>query len=113
MGLIATVTNKIIPNRIIFKGQNKKIIRLSDKFTITSYNLHFTKDETLKKVVLNNPHPNSNPETNEFCLSFDLKGRKIDHTILPTIEVLLRTFNLDDCYFQPWQDFYWEDEYDE
>ena len=109
MGIVTTIQKKITPNRIIFKGEKKNIVKLNRKFIINGYKLHFTDSEKLKKVVLSSPHPNCNPRTGEFCLSFNLQGRKIDHHILPTLEVLLKTFNLDDCYFQPWQDFYWDD----
>jgi len=108
MQIVAEFKSTIVPTRVKFNGQMKKLKRLDDKFIVRSYKLYLTQENELLKLVIDAPHPNSNPKNNEFCLAFDLVGRKVDKRTIPVIESLIKTFNLDDCYFQPWRDIYFE-----
>lgn len=98
----------IVPNRLIFKKQCKKIIEVDEKFIINEYKLYFTTSSELEKVTICSFHPNCDPHNGELCLPRSLGMKRADNTIVLLVENLLRTFNLDDCYFQPWSEFYCE-----
>lgn len=103
------ITRKIVPSTLIFKKQCKKIIEYDDKFVIKEYRLHFSKDDKLKKVTIRRGfHPNCDPQSGELCLPQTLQMKEADLSIIPHIETLLGTFNLDDCYYQPWSEFCYE-----
>jgi hypothetical protein len=55
-------------------------------------------------VILNNPHPNANPKTGEFCIPSYLRDYTINEKTLQFTENMLRCFNLDNCYFTPWSE---------
>jgi len=108
--IIAEIKEEIVPNRLIYKKRSYVIKRVANKFKIKGIKIYFTQSGKLEKVIINGEHPNSNPETGEFCLPENLIFREADSMVLPTIESVLRTFNLDDCYFQPWEDFSYMEE---
>ncbi len=107
MGLEATVAKvktTIVPSRLIYQGQTKRIRRVNRNFVINSYEIYLA-GRIILKVKIDASHPNCDPDTNEFCISDNLKHKVIDQKILPTLENMFKTFNLDNCYYQPWEDF--------
>jgi len=102
------VKMEIVPTKLIFKGEVRPITDIVDKFVFHGFTLHFTDSDLLKRVVINGVHPNCHPTSGELCLPKDLKFKKSDETIIPTVANLLQTFNLDDSYFQPWHEFTYE-----
>jgi hypothetical protein len=91
------------PSKLIFKNQLYQIIDLHEKFIIKSYKIK-TVDNMIDSVILNNPHPNANPRTGEFCLPNRLRSFKLNKKTKGMIGVMLCNFNLDDCYFAPWNE---------
>jgi hypothetical protein len=104
---IAKVETIIIPNRLIYKGEIRKIRSVDKKYIINSYEVYMG-GEIILKVKINALHPNCDPDTNEFCISDSLRFKVIDQKVLPTLENMFRTFNFDNCYYQPWGDFVYE-----
>lgn len=96
-----------VPNKLIFKNQVYKITNLHNKFVIKSYIIK-TVDEKIDIVTLNTPHPNANPKTGEFCIPHTLRNLSVDKKSLNMIKVMLCCFNLDDCYFTPWDEIKYE-----
>ena len=103
---LITKRKEIIPNRVIFGNELNEIVELDNKYKITEYYITVTEVNNgyqITKVQIDTIHPNSNPDTSEFCIP---KGIKYDNERTPKeLERMFKTFNLNDCYFQPWEDF--------
>jgi hypothetical protein len=97
----------IIPYKLIFKNQLYEILNLSPKFIITNYKIK-TVDNKIDTVTLNNPHPNASPRTGEFCIPHKLRSFELNENTLNMIKSMLCCFNLDDCYFTPWNEIEYE-----
>jgi len=96
-----------VPTKLIFKNQIHEITKLDKKFVIKGYEIK-TVDNKIDIVTLNNSHPNANPETGEFCIPHNLREHVINSQTLNFINVMLCCFNLDDCYFTPWNEIEYE-----
>lgn len=92
-----------VPRKLIFKNQIYEITNLDRKFVIKDYKIK-TVDGNLDMIILNNPHPNANPTTGEFCIPHKLRQLSIDTKTLNMIKSMICCFNLDDCYFTPWDE---------
>jgi len=92
-----------VPRQLIFKNQIHEITNLDRKFVIKDYKIK-TVDGKLDMIILNNPHPNANPKTGEFCIPHKLRQLDVDKKTLNMIKSMLCCFNLDDCYFTPWDE---------
>ena len=92
-----------VPNKLIFRNEVYEIIDINRKFTIKGYVIK-TVDGKVDMVILNNPHPNANPRTGEFCIPSYLRSYTLNEKTLQFIESMLRCFNLDNCYFTPWSE---------
>lgn len=102
------VKKRIVPDRLIFKNCVMKITTIYKKFIVNKYRIQFTHDNRVSRIFLDTVHPNCDPRTKVFCIPEELKNGKFDIAIIPFTENLIRTFNLDDCYFQPWNEFEYE-----
>jgi len=91
------------PNKLIFKNEIYKILDLDKKFVIREYVIK-TVDGKIDMVNIGNPHPNCNPKTGEFCIPHSLRKHEINEKTKILIEIMLCCFNLDDCYFTPWNE---------
>ena len=92
-----------VPSKLIFKNNIHEITNLDRKFIIKDFKIK-TVDGKIDTVILNNPHPNANPKTGEFCIPHSLRKEEINQDSLNTIRTMLCCFNLDDCYFTPWDE---------
>ena len=92
-----------VPNKLKFKNIIHEITNLDKKFIIKDYQIK-TNDDKIDTVILYNPHPNANPQTGEFCIPYNLRDFEINEKSLNIIKILLCCFNLDDCYFTPWDE---------
>jgi hypothetical protein len=93
----------IVPTKLIFKKQYHEITNISRKFVIRDYKIK-TVDDKIDTVTLNNPHPNADPQTGEFCIPHKIRELEVNEKSLNFIRVMLCSFNLDDCYFTPWDE---------
>lgn len=94
----------IIPERIIFKRDLYKITNIDKKYIIKEYTIQTYKNG-FEKLILKSPHPNAIPKTGEFCIPERLIGKPVDSKLKFIIETqLLVTYNLDNCYFTPWDE---------
>ena len=92
-----------VPNKLIFKNKIHEITNIDKKFIVRNYKLK-TVDGKIDTVTLNNPHPNANPKTGEFCIPHKLRKLDLTESSLNIIQSMLCCFNLDDCYFTPWDE---------
>lgn len=103
---------KIVPSKIIFRRSVIRIRRiLNPCFVIRGYNI-LCDGRNLYRVYLQGDHPNQDPKSKEFCIPNMLKKKEISKDLILHLERSIRTYNLDDCYFSPWQAIETEEEYD-
>jgi hypothetical protein len=91
------------PQRLIYNNTIFKITTFVDKFVIRGYTIQ-TVDGLIDTVYLDVPHPNAEPSTGEFCIPHELRQHTINKQTLEIIGSMLCCFNLDDCYFTPWDE---------
>jgi len=92
-----------VPKKLIFKNEIYEILNISPKFIINGYKVK-TVNGKIDIVTLPCPHPNANPRTGEFCIPSNLRDLDLNKNTIKMIESMLSCFNLDDCYFTPWDE---------
>jgi len=102
-----SINEFIIPRKLIFNQQLYKITSLNEKFNLKGYIVK-TVDGKIDMVTLKNPHPNAHPKTGEFCIPSTLRKHEINDNTNKMIKNMLICFNLDDCYFTPWDEIQYE-----
>lgn len=103
------ITNFIRPRKLIFRNKLFNITRLAKKYDIVSYIVK-TVNGKIDMVILNNPHPNAVPRTGEFCIPNSLREKELNDESKSMITSMLTCFNLDDCYFTPWDELNYEEQ---
>ena len=58
----------IVPTRVVYQNSIRIITRINLDFVINGYSIYLDEESRLEKVIVNGKHPNSNPDTNEFCI---------------------------------------------
>jgi len=103
-----TMKTNIKPKRIIYKNNVHKILTCDDMFTITKYKIYLNSNKVYK-VTINAKHPNYDHTNNQFCLPSYIKDQSISKELINIIENTLATFNLDNCYYNVWKYFKYEE----
>jgi len=93
----------IVPDRAIFR---RKVYQMDiePELFLKGYKIIKTEKGLIDKIFIRGKHPNADPRTREFCIPFAfrhmsiLDGKKVENLI----ENKLSCYNLDDCYFIPW-----------
>lgn len=93
----------IVPERMIFNTKVHKITGIAPQYIIKEYIVK-TVDKKIDTVCLKSSHPNCDPNTKQFCIPHMLRQYKFNKESQKMLEFILGTFNLDDCYFKPWND---------
>lgn len=101
------VTEFIMPRKLIYKNELYQITKISKKFEIKKYVVK-TVDDKIDMIILDNPHPNAIPRTGEFCIPNSLRQHELTKESNSMIISMLSCFNLDDCYFTPWDEIKYE-----
>jgi len=92
----------LVPDTIIHKDKVFNITSVDPEFIINKYELIFN-DNILKGVrLVNSRHPNCDPENGMFCLPEGIKDSIFTKEMYERLKYIMRTFNLDNCYFMPW-----------
>lgn len=95
----------IVPTRVIYKNSIRMITKINLDFVVNGYSVYLN-ESGLEKVIINGKHPNSDPNTNEFCIPISFKNMfKITNSYRKRLESMIATFNMNDCYFSPWYAF--------
>jgi len=97
------IVKSLVPTVLVYKRRVYKISELDKKYYIKSYVVKTFKNK-IYNLELDVPHPNCHPETKEFCLPVHLIGEDLNSKSSYLIESMLKTFNLDGCYFKPWNE---------
>ena len=93
----------IVPTRLIYKNDFYKILDYKDSYVTRGYTVVLV-NEKIDEVVISNLHPNANPKTGEFCIPHSLREFPLNEETQKMIYSMLSCFNLDDCFFTPWNE---------
>lgn len=92
-----------VPQKLIFRNEIYEMLNIDPKFIIRGFKVK-TVDGKIDTVTLQCPHPNANPRTGEFCIPNNLRKLDLNSNTIKMIKSMLCCFNLDDCYFTPWDE---------
>ena len=98
-----TIKNYISPEKIIHNRKVFKIISYPPSYLIKGYEVTEI-NERIFRVHINGKHPNAKPSTGDFCLPYELRRVPFNDDTRQMLELILTHFNLDDCYFTPWNE---------
>jgi len=97
------ITEFIKPRKLIYKNEIYTITKLANKFEVDGFIVK-TVNGKIDMVILDNPHPNAIPKSGEFCIPHSLRKYNLTNKSKNMITNMLLCFNLDDCYFTPWDE---------
>jgi len=101
------IPRTIIPTRIIDRAGDDvglwKITKLAPDYIIKGYEITIENGKLIK-VTFDAKHPNRDPDTSEYCIPEVLKRTVAGVEIIPQLELCMRTYQLENCYFLPWND---------
>jgi hypothetical protein len=103
------VNDIFVPKRMIYQNKLYKIKKFDKKYIIKGYRVDLI-DGKLFNIIIDGVHPNADPITNDFCLPDSLYDKEFDKKTRHVIENMLRTFNVDACYFTPWGEIEFEED---
>jgi hypothetical protein len=93
----------IVPEKLIYKREAYRILDIPKKFMINEFIIK-TLDGEIDNVFVQTPHPNVNPKSKKLCLPNTMRSLKVTKNTIKMIENILTCFNLDNCYFTPWDE---------
>lgn len=97
-----SITKKIVPERMIYNNKIYRITKIDPNYIIDKYSIRVTDGKNkLISIKLDADHCNADPYTDLFCLSANIQYKKLTGDLIKTIENLIRTYNLNNCYFTP------------
>ena len=92
----------IIPDKAIYRG-NIYELQVSTNFIMKGFKV-ITMNDKIFEVYIRGKHPNANPRTREFCLPPVTYKLPINKDSENLIYNKLMCYNLDDCYYIPWNE---------
>jgi hypothetical protein len=93
----------IEPQKIIHNGNIYSITDHPAKYLIRGYRLTLI-DGRIDNVHIRGKHPNAQPSTGKFCIPNELRKLPYNHYTQKVLETILGQFNLNNCYFTPWNE---------
>jgi len=97
------IKDLIVPRRLIFRNELYKILNYPDKYVIKGYTVTLV-DNKIDEVTIRDSHPNANPTNGEVCIPHLLREFQLNKDTKKMISEILSCFNLDNCYFTPWDE---------
>jgi hypothetical protein len=94
---------KIIPDKLIYNEEIHEIRRLDKSLWINGFEIYLDENRNIEKVVIDGEHPNADPDTKVLCLTDDIIGKPLENILIPMILSSIATYNLNHCYFRPWE----------
>jgi len=91
---------KIIPTRVILNSCAYEITYIDKEFHLDGFEISTENDKVLN-VRLFGGHPNCDPDTDLYCLQDYKKNVEITPEYLRLLKTNIRTYYLDNCYFNP------------
>jgi hypothetical protein len=104
--MVVNIDMKIIPDKVIISRKIYEITRIDKSLHINGFKIYLDKDKNITEVIVNGKHPNADPRTNVLCLSEEVIGKPLEVVGIPMLYSFISLFNLDHCYFRPWDLFY-------
>ena len=101
------VEELVVPQRLIYKNEFYKITDYKDRYVTRGYTVVLV-NEKIDELVISNVHPNANPKTGEFCIPHSLRKFPLGEETKKMIHSMLSCFNLDDCFFTPWNEIQYQ-----
>jgi len=96
---------RIKPTILIQNNKRYEIINLKEEFIIKNYSI-ILKNGFLNTVYFDSPHPNKNPDNNEYCLGNYFKIERFEwDSDLDILEHQILIHNYDNCYQKYWGTF--------
>lgn len=97
------VRKVILPEKLIFKREVYRILNIPKKFMIDEFIIK-SLDGKIENIIVPTPHPNVNPKTKKLCIPNSMRSLEVTNNTIEMIENILSCFNLDNCYFTPWDE---------
>jgi hypothetical protein len=97
------VRRVITPSKLIYRSEIYKIIDIHPKFIVKGFVVK-TVNNRMDIITVSAPHPNVNPTTKHLCIPHRIRDLPLTDNTIIMIETILDCFNLDDCYFTPWDE---------
>jgi len=97
------INELIVPKRLIFRNELYRILDYPNKYLTTGYRVVLV-DGKIDEIEIDNLHPNANPRTGELCIPNSLRDFSLNDESKKMIYNILSCFNLDNCYFTPWDE---------
>lgn len=96
------IIKKLVPERMIHNNKIYRITKIDPNYIIDKYSVRVTDGKNkLISIKLDADHCNADPYTDLFCLSANVKYKVLSNDLIKLIENLIRTYNLNNCYFTP------------
>jgi len=96
------VEKVLVPKRMIRQNKLYEITSIDRKYVIKKYEVKLVNNK-IDSITIDAPHPNTDPENKEFCIPVELRECAFSKEIKELIEHYITSFNLDYCYFLPWE----------
>ena len=97
------VRKVIVPDKLIYRSEIFRIIDIHPKFIVKNFVVKTVNDK-IDIIKVSNPHPNVNPTNKNLCIPHSMRTLPLTANTIVMIETILSCFNLDDCYFTPWDE---------
>lgn len=91
----------ISPDKLIYDSNFYNIEITDFNYIINGFHI-YTKKNKIQNIKLNCSHPNCNPKTKEFCIPDFIKDLEVTKESIQIIINMLKLFNFDNSYYQPW-----------
>jgi hypothetical protein len=101
------IRKPIAPQKIIHNGDIYQIIDYPYEYFIKGYKITLM-DGRIDDVHINGKHPNAQPGTGEFCLPNELRKIPFNSKTKQFLETILSQYNLNNCYFTPWNEIQYQ-----
>jgi hypothetical protein len=94
------VSDIIIPSKAIYQNIQYELHDVPKEYVIFGYKI-MTLDSIICSLRISSKHPNADKNGN-FCLPLVLLTKKYTKEMKTSINSMLECFNLDNCYFTPY-----------
>jgi len=91
---------KIIPDRVVINKAAYEITHIDEWYHLDGFEV-ITENDKVHLVRIFGYHPNSDPDTDNFCLPDFKKGVYFTMEYLNMIVTNIKTYYLDNCFFNP------------
>jgi len=100
------VRRAIAPQKIVHNGEVFEILKYPKKYFIKGYKVTLI-DGKLDNVHIHGEHPNAEPRTGKFCIPNALRKKTFDQYSRLMLETIISQYNLNNCYFTPWNEIHY------